>query len=109
MVEGRDLVDLGKREAHFPGERSEVRGAEVAVAVLDAVQVLDQQVAAARRHAGLPAFFLEQRLNLSQRLGIDLPALQRAARPPLPRGLAALRCSIVHSLRFYRRASMTRP
>ncbi|SRR5260221_2648485 len=110
MVERRYLVHLREREAHFPGERREMRGREMPVAVLDAVQVLDQQIGAARR-------VTEQRLNLIQRLGIDLSALQRTARPLLPRGVtargftapAALRCAIVHSLRFYSGASMTGP
>src|SRR5258708_20564444 len=98
MVEGRDLVDLGQREAHFPGERREMRSGEVAVAVLDAVQVLDQQIGAARRHAGSPAPFLEQGLDPRQGLRISLPALQRAARPPLPPALAALPRSMLPSL-----------
>ena len=47
------------------------------VAILDAMQVLDQQIAAARRVA-------EQRLHLGQRLRIDGAALRtgpRALRP----------------------------
>src|SRR5258708_7647983 len=110
MVERRHLVHLREREAHFPGKRREMRGREMAVAVLDAVQVLDQEVGTAR---GLT----EQRLDFLLGLGIDLPALQRASRPPLPREVtargftapAALRCAIVHSPRFYRCTSMTNP
>ena len=47
-VEGRDLVDLGLRQAHLLGERREMGGREVAVAVLDQMQMLDQQIAPAR-------------------------------------------------------------
>src|SRR2546428_815161 len=99
MVERRHLVHLGERKAHLPRERREMRGREVPVAVLDAVQVLDQEIGAARRVA-------EQRLDFLQGLRIDLPALQRAARPLLLRGLAALRYAIVHSLRFYSGTAM---
>ena len=50
-----------------------MRGGDVAVLVLDQMQVLDQQVALARAVA-------EQRRDLVERLRIDLPALGRAAR-----------------------------
>ena len=72
-VEGRDLVDLGERELHLLRERGEMRGREMAVAVLDQMQVLDQQVALARPVA-------EQRAHLVERLRIDLAALGRARR-----------------------------
>ena len=48
VVERRDLVHFRHREAHFLRERDEVRGREAAVAVLDAMQMLDQQVATTR-------------------------------------------------------------
>ena len=73
-VEGRDLIDLGERKLHLGGERGEMRGREMAVAVLDQVQVLDQEIALAAARA-------EQRANLIDRRRIDLAALGRAARP----------------------------
>ena len=48
VVESGDFVDFGLREPHLPRERRDVGGGEVAVVVLDQVQVLDQQVTAAR-------------------------------------------------------------
>ena len=72
-VEGRDLVDLGLRELHLGGERREMRGGDVAVLVLDQMQMLDQQVAPARAVG-------QQRRDLVERLRIDLAALGRAAR-----------------------------
>ena len=47
-VEAGDLVDFGLRETHFLRERPQMRRREVPVAVLDEVEVLDQQVAIAR-------------------------------------------------------------
>ena len=49
-----------------------MRRREVAEAILELVQVLDQQVALARLGA-------EQRLHLRQRLGIDATPFRRAA------------------------------
>ena len=72
-VERRDLVDLGLRELHLGGERGEMRAGNVAVPVLDQVQVLDQQIAPPRPVA-------EQRAHLVERLRIDLAALRRARR-----------------------------
>jgi hypothetical protein len=46
-VEGRDLVDLGERELHLLRQRGEMRGGEITVAVLDQMQMLDQEVAPA--------------------------------------------------------------
>ena len=61
-----------------------MRGREVAVAVLDQMQMLDQQIAPARRVA-------EQRAHLVERRRIDLAALGRAARPALAAAAAARR------------------
>jgi len=47
-VEGRDLVDLGLRQPHLGGERRQMRAGNVPVVVLDQMQMLDQQIAAAR-------------------------------------------------------------
>ena len=83
-VEGRDLVDLGLRELHLGGERREMRGGEMAVAVLDQMQVLDQQIAPARLVA-------EQRAHLVERRRIDLAALRRLRRG----GLLPARAAVV--------------
>ena len=72
-VEGRDLVDLGERKLHLGGERGEMRGGEMPVAVLDEVQMLDQEIAPPRARA-------EQRAHLGERGRVDLPALGGAAR-----------------------------
>ena len=82
-VEGRDLVNLGLGQAHLVGERGQMRGREMAVAVLDQVQVLDQQIAPARPVA-------EQRLHLLERLVVDLPPLGMPAAPPFARARMAL-------------------
>ena len=81
-VEGRDLVDLGLRELHLGGERRKMRGGEMAVFVLDEMQMLDQQVAPARPVA-------EQRAHFVERRRIDLAALRRLARPALAPGSVA--------------------
>src|SRR5204862_3860393 len=60
------------REIHLGSERGQVRAGDVAVLVLDQMQMLDQQVALTRAVA-------EQRCDLSGRAGVDLPALGRAA------------------------------
>ena len=69
MVEGRDLVDLGERELQFLRERRKMRDGELSVAVLDPVQVLDQQVAPARRIAEERPHFVER-----LRLGPSCPS-----------------------------------
>jgi hypothetical protein len=51
VVERRDLVNLGHREAQLAGERYQMRGGKMSVAVLDPVQEFDQQIAPARRIA----------------------------------------------------------
>jgi hypothetical protein len=85
VVKGRDLVDLGRRQAHFMSQRHQVYGRQVAVLVLDFVQVFDQQVALARR-------FTEQLLDFEKRIQVDYP----------PLGLAALSLlAFVDSLGFH--------
>ena len=86
-IEGRDLVDLGLGQLHLLGERREMGRREVAVGILDEVQILDQQVAPARRIA-------EQCPNPVERGRIDLAALGRRAclAPPCLGGLAGDIC-----------------
>jgi len=82
-VKRGNLVHLGEREAHLLGQRHEMAREEAAIAVLQQVQVLDQQVAT-------PLAVAEQRLHLGQGGGIDLPALRRvAAAPPAGAGMDA--------------------
>ena len=80
-------------QPHLLGERGEMRGAEVAVAVLDQMQMLDQQIAPARPVA-------EQRAHLDQRPLLDLAPLGMAPVPPFARSRAAvladLACGVVH-------------
>ena len=91
-IEGRDLVHLGQRHAHQMRERGQMRRGEMAVFVLDQMQMLDQQIAAARP-------FREQRLNLGQGGGVNLPALRRDARTPPPRSSAVVLLPPVRALR----------
>jgi len=70
-VEGRDLVDLGERQPHFLRQRGEMRGGEVAVLVLNQMQMLDQQVAPARP-------LTEQGADLIERFQVDLTPLGRS-------------------------------
>ena len=77
-VEGCDLVDLGLRKLHLGGKRGKVGGGDMAVFVLDEMQMLDQQVAAARPVG-------EQSFDVGRRDRIDLAAFRRASgrrRPP---------------------------
>ncbi len=79
VIERRDLVHLGQRQLHRRRQRHEVRGRELAVVILDAVQMLDQEIA--------PAWLGgEQRLHLGERLGIGRAALDRGACLDLPNG-----------------------
>src|SRR5437879_13812490 len=80
VVEGRDLVDLGHRKLHLVGERDQMRGREMAVMVLDAVQILDQEIAPARRVFQEGAYFFAG-------LGIDAAPFGRAAHARAFRGL----------------------
>ena len=67
------LIEIDRQNIYAPGtDVVALRRAELAVAVVDAVQVLDQAVAA-QRLAG------EQRLHFGQCGGIDAPALGRLA------------------------------
>ena len=72
VIEGRHFVDLGHGHLHLSRERDEMRGRQTAEAILNPVQVLDQQIAAARLVA-------EQREHFFSRLRIDGAALRRPA------------------------------
>src|SRR5690606_1924951 len=72
VIEGGDLVDLGRREGHLACECYQVHVAQAAVGVLNEVQVLDQEVGPARGVA-------EQGADLGQRLIIQLASLGRGA------------------------------
>jgi hypothetical protein len=71
MIERRDFVDLGGRQVHLARERDDVLGGEMAVAVLDFVQMLEEQIAPPRRIA-------QQRLYLCERRRFDGTTLQLA-------------------------------
>jgi hypothetical protein len=71
-VEGCGLVRLGQADPHLVSERREVRRRDLPVAVLDAVEMLDQEVAAAR-------LVTEERLDLLERCRLDLPPLRLGA------------------------------
>ena len=68
-VEGRGLEYLGERQSHLVGKRGEVAGGDLMVSVLDQMQVLDQEIAAARPVA-------EQNGDLRAGLWIDLAPLR---------------------------------
>ena len=70
VVEGRDLVHFGHRELHLLRERDEMTGGEMAVAVLDPVQMLDEQIAS-------PRCITEQRTHLGERRAVDSAAFRR--------------------------------
>ena len=73
-VEGRDLIDLGKRKLHLGGKRGKMRGRQMPIPILDQMQVFDQQVPLARAIA-------EQRTHLIERGRIDLAPFGGASRP----------------------------
>jgi hypothetical protein len=68
MVEGGNLIDLGLRQSHQLGQRRQMRCRNMAIGVLDHMQVLDEQVAPQR-----PT--LHELRNLLQRPNVNLPAL----------------------------------
>jgi hypothetical protein len=77
-VEGRDLVDLGLRQAHFLRQRSQVACRQVTVAILNLMQVLDEQITA-------PGFIPQQIPNLFQSGWINLATLGGSPGPLLAR------------------------
>src|ERR1700687_613103 len=82
-VEGCDLIDLGQSEPHFLCQSGEMRGREMTVAILDQVQMLDQQIAPTLTLAKERAYFVK-------RARVDLAALWRARRPASPAAPAML-------------------
>jgi hypothetical protein len=70
-VEGGDFVDFGERHLHLERQRGEMRGREMAVMILNQMQMLDQQIAPARPVG-------EQCAHIRERGWIDLSALGRA-------------------------------
>jgi hypothetical protein len=77
-IERGDLVDLDKGEPHLLGQRREMPSMQAPEVVLQQMQMFDQQVAPA------PAL-AEQRLDLAERGGIDLPPLRMIRPAPSPR------------------------
>ncbi len=74
VVESRHLVDFGLCQSEQLRERSQVGRAQLAVAVIDSMQVFDEQVVPKRR--------AEHGLHLGERLRIDSAAFR-----PLPLAL----------------------
>jgi hypothetical protein len=72
-IEGRDLINLGQSEPHLMRQSGKMRRREMPIAVLNEMQMLDQEIAAALAVAKQRAYFLE-------RLWVDLTALWRAWR-----------------------------
>ena len=74
-VERGDLVDLDQRQPHLLGQCRQMAGMQAAEMVLQQMQMLDQQVAAALAEP-------EQCLHLGERRRIDLPPLRMVETPP---------------------------
>src|SRR5436305_9773642 len=73
-VESRDLIDRGQRKPHLLRQSGEMGRREMTVAILNEMQVLDQQIA--------PALALaKKRPDFVARPRVDLAALRRARRP----------------------------
>ena len=71
VIEGRHFVDLGHRHLHLGRERDEMRRRQAAVAILNQVQVLDQQI---RRRGASPS----SARTSSSAPGIDAAPFRRA-------------------------------
>ncbi len=93
-VEGRGLEHFGKRQLHLVGKRCEMRGRDLMILVLDQMQVLDQEIAAARPVA-------EQKLDLMRGGGIDLAALGGRLGPPSSRTWVLEWLDLVHVMRCH--------
>ena len=68
-IEGRDLVSRGLREPDLFAERAQMAGGNIVVAVLNEMQILDEQVVTPRLIPQKLAYLLE-------RLSIELPPLR---------------------------------
>ena len=88
-VEGRGLEHLRKRQLHLVGKRREMRGRDLAIFVLDQVQVLDQEIAPPRPVA-------EQQLDLVGGGRVDLAALRGRLGPLPSRAGMFERADLVH-------------
>jgi hypothetical protein len=80
-VEGCDLIDLGQSEPHFLRQSGEMRGRKMTVAILNQVQMLDQQIAP-------PLALAKERTYFLKRARLDLAALWRARTPASPAAAA---------------------
>jgi hypothetical protein len=58
MIESRDFINFGERELHLFCQRNDVLRRDVAVVVLNLMQMLDQQIVAARLIAEQRSNFL---------------------------------------------------
>lgn len=74
VIERGDFVNLRWRHLHLSGQRDQVRGGKAAEPILNQVEVLDEEITAARRVA-------EQRRDLLSRLRFDGPTPGRCADP----------------------------
>ena len=86
-VEGCDLEHLGHRQPHLLGQRPEVRRREVAVAILDEMEVFDQKITAARAVAQQGGDLIEGGLVNLAPAGLDArlaPARSRMAESTNP-------------------------
>jgi hypothetical protein len=72
-IEGRNLVSRGLRESHLLAERAQMAGGNIVVAVLNEMQILDEQVVTPRLIPQKLAYLLE-------RLSIELPPLREGPR-----------------------------
>ena len=98
-IERRDLVDLDEGQPHLLGQRRQMASIEAAAMVLQQVEMLDQQVAAALAVA-------EQPLHLGRGRRIDLPALRVIEPAPPPR--ARMDAPVVGMLRTHQPFQSTR-
>ena len=75
VIERGDLIDLRLAQLHLMGQRMQMACGQAAIAVLNEVEIFDQQVAAPR---SVPQCIL----NFNQRRLVELAALGQAARAP---------------------------
>ena len=68
-VKRRRLINLGKRQPHFVGQRDEMIRREAAIFILDEMEILNQQIP-------LPGAVPQQRQNVAMGVGVELPPLR---------------------------------